>query len=166
MVNLKNIAKAKPEEIAALANNRAIAANLWDFFPYPYTLDDAISFQEMASRGLLGHVFGIFDKDPFVGVCSIIPKQDVYRINAEIGYWVGEPHWGKGYATDAIKQLVRFAFDELHLLRLYACVFEHNKASMRVLEKAGFEQEAVIKSSIIKNNKVCSECLYSLRAQG
>lgn len=163
MVCLKNIDEAKPEEIAALANNRAIANNLRDVFPHPYTLEDALAFQEMVRKGALGHVFGIFDGDAFVGVGGVVPQQDIFRINGEIGYWIGEPYWGKGYATQVVKQLTAFAFNKLDLLRVYACVFEYNKTSMRVLEKAGFALEAVIKSSILKNNQVLDEYLYSIR---
>lgn len=163
MIQLRNMNKAAPEEIQKLANNHAIAVNLRDAFPYPYTVEDAVTYLELAANGVLGHVFGIYDNDTFVGCCSLIPQNDVYRINAEIGYWIGEPYWGRGYATDAVRQCLKFAFEELNLLRVYANIYEYNTGSMKVLEKVGFEKEAVIKSSVIKEGKIIDEHLYSIR---
>ncbi len=165
MTQLRNINKAAPEEIQKLANNHAIAVNLRDAFPYPYTVEDAVTYLELAANGVLGHVFGIYDNDTFVGCCSLIPQNDVYRINAEIGYWIGEPYWGRGYATDAVRQCLKFAFEELNLLRVYANIYEYNIGSMKVLEKVGFEKEAIIKSSIMKEGKIFDEHLYSIRKQ-
>lgn len=96
-------------------------------------------------------------------MCSLIPQYDVYRINAEIGYWIGEPYWGKGYATEAVRLLIKFAFEELDLLRIYAKIYEYNIGSMKVLEKTGFEKEAIIKSSVIKEGQIVDEHLYSIR---
>lgn len=165
MTQLRNINKAAPEEIQKLANNHAIAVNLRDAFPYPYTVEDAVTYLELAANGVLGHVFGIYDNDTFVGCCSLIPQNDVYRINAEIGYWIGEPYWGRGYATDTVRQCLKFAFEELNLLRVYANIYEYNIGSMKVLEKVGFEKEAIIKSSIMKEGKIFDEHLYSIRKQ-
>ena len=165
MIQLRNINKAAPEEIQKLANNHAIAVNLRDAFPYPYTVEDAVTYLDLSANGVLGHVFGIYDNDTFVGCCSLIPQNDVYRINAEIGYWIGEPYWGRGYATDAVRQCLKFAFEELNLLRVYANIYEYNIGSMKVLGKVGFEKEAIIKSSIMKEGKIFDEHLYSIRKQ-
>lgn len=165
MIQLRNVNTATPEEIQKLANNHAIAVNLRDAFPYPYTVEDAVTYLELAANGVLGHVFGIYDNDTFVGCCSLIPQNDVYRINAEIGYWIGEPYWGRGYATDAVRQCLKFAFEVLNLLRVYANIYEYNIGSMKVLEKVGFEKEAIIKSSIMKEGKIFDEHLYSIRKQ-
>ncbi len=163
MIRLQDITQTSSEEIQRLANNHAIAINLRDAFPYPYTIEDAATFLELAANGVLGKVYGVYDGDIFVGCCSLIPQQDVYRLNAEIGYWIGEPYWGKGYATEVVKLLLNVAFEELNLSRVYAAIFEYNVASMRVLEKSGFKKEAIIKSSIIKEGKIFDEHLYSIR---
>ena len=165
MIQLRNVNTATPEEIQKLANNHAIAVNLRDAFPCPYTVEDAVTYLELAANGVLGQVFGIYDNNTFVGCCSLIPQNDVYRINAEIGYWIGEPYWGRGYATDAVRQCLKFAFEELNLLRVYANIYEYNIGSMKVLEKVGFEKEAIIKSSIMKEGKIFDEHLYSIRKQ-
>lgn len=163
MIRLQNINLTPPEDIQQLANNHAIAVNLRETFPYPYKIEDATSFLDLATNGSLGNVFGIYKNNTFVGCCSLIPQYDVYRINAEIGYWIGEPYWGKGYATEAVRLLIKFAFEELDLLRIYAKIYEYNIGSMKVLEKTSFEKEAIIKSSVIKEGQIVDEHLYSIR---
>ncbi|WP_183308266.1 GNAT family N-acetyltransferase [Dysgonomonas hofstadii] len=76
---------------------------------------------------------------------------------------MGEPYWGKGYATETVRLLLNFAFEALNLLRVYTNIYEYNTGSMKVLEKVGFEKEAVIKSSVIKEGKIIDEYLYSIR---
>ena len=113
-------------------------------------------------QGALGDVFGIYAENEFVGCCSLITQNDVYRINAEIGYWIGEQYWRNGYATEAVKQLVAIAFNQLGINRVYANIFEYNVASMRVLEKIGFEKEAIVKLSVIKEGRIFNEYIYSI----
>ncbi len=71
-------------------------------------------------------------------------------------------HWGNGYATEAVKQLVAIAFNQLGIHRVYVKIFEYNVASMRVLEKIGFEKEAIIKLSVIKEGRIFNEYIYSI----
>lgn len=84
----------------------------------------------------------------------------MHRYSGEIGYWLGEPFWGNGYATQAVKLLTRFAFEDLNLIRIFAGVFESNLPSMKVLEKAGYHLEAVLKSSVCKSGKFLDQYLY------
>lgn len=150
-------------KLQQLANDNDIAKNLRDVFPHPYTLDNAVEFLKLNEQGIIQHTFAILNADTFIGVGSIVPQKDVHRLNGEIGYWIGKPYWGKGFATQAVIQLTRYAFNELHLSRVYAGVFESNPASMRVLEKAGYTLEAVIHSSIVKAGTIQNEHLYSIR---
>ena len=143
MIQLRKIENESPWVISQLAN----------IFPHPYTIDNAVSFIELVKTGELGFVFGIYSENEFIGCCSLNPQSDVYRINAEVGYWIGEPYWRNGYATETVKLLVEMAFNQLGMQRVYANIFEYNMASMKVLEKVGFEKEAIIKSSVIKKDK-------------
>lgn len=163
MIQLRNINTVRPSELQQLANNYAVKKNLRDFFPFPYSLENAESFLELAATGSMGHVFALYFEETFIGIGSLIPRTHEHRINAEIGYWIGEPYWGKGYATSAVKQLIRFAFEELGFLRIYAGVYDYNNASMRVLEKAGFQKEAIMHASVIKEGKLHAEHVYSIR---
>lgn len=162
MIHLKHINAITPQALQQLANDADIAKNVRDMFPHPYSIDDARQFISLVNDGVVKHVFVIFSDDTFVGLIGVIPQHDVHRRNGEIGYWLGKPYWGKGYATEAVKQLTNWAFNTLGLHRVYAGVFETNKASMRVLEKAGYKLEAVLKSTIIKNEVVMDEYLYSM----
>ena len=78
-----------------------------------------------------------------MGVISLHPKEDLLR--AEVGYWVGVPFWGKGYTTEALKEMIRFGFDDFALQRIFAAHFASNPASGRVMEKAGMQLEGFCK---------------------
>jgi RimJ/RimL family protein N-acetyltransferase len=78
----------------------------------------------------------IVDGDTRVGVAGLMQVKSQDR--AEIGYWIGKPYWGKGYASFAVQQLLAFAFNQLQLSLVYAHVLDYNAASKKVLEKNGF----------------------------
>jgi [ribosomal protein S5]-alanine N-acetyltransferase len=161
MLKLWGFDNVPADRLQQLADNPNIARNLRDIFPHPYIIADADGFIEAAVTGAIPHVFGIFVDDEFIGVGGITVKTDIHRNSAEIGYWLGEPYWGKGYATEAVKLLTEYAFN-IGLIRVFAGVFAHNKASQRVLEKAGYTLEAILRSAIIKNGEVMDEHLYAI----
>ena len=88
-------------------------------------------------------------------------KDDIYRKNAEIGYWLGEAYWGNKIISTAIMDVVKYTFANYDIHRIYAGVFEYNVASMRVLEKAGFVKEAVLRKSLTKEGKLFDEHIYA-----
>ena len=88
--------------------------------------------------------------------------EEVNRCAAELGYWLGEPHWGKGYATEAAKLMVEYALQNFPLQRLFAWVFETNPKSARVLEKAGFQREGLLRASCVKYGERRDQLLYAL----
>ncbi|MEO6167985.1 MAG: GNAT family protein, partial [Chitinophagales bacterium] len=97
------------------------------------------------------------------GDIGLVLKNDVYRLNAEIGYWLAEPHWNKGIATAALKETVDYAFKIFAVNTIYACVFEQNKVSMKVLLKSGFQLESIQKNWVIKNSIVMDEYVFTIR---
>jgi RimJ/RimL family protein N-acetyltransferase len=97
-----------------------------------------------------------------VGVISLTPGRDVNRYSAEVGFFVGEQYWNRGYATEALRLVGNFAQFRHGLKRLYATVFDFNLASMRALEKAGYKKEGIMKSSAVKDDKILDEHLYGL----
>ena len=160
---LENLLKATPEALQHIANNKSVAQNLRDAFPHPYTLDDAVTFLDNVRQGKMGIVYGMFlNSGELVGVISLTPGRDVNRYSAEVGYFVGEQYWNRGYATEALRLIGNFAQFRHGLKRLYATVFDYNLASMRVLEKAGFKKEGIMKSSAVKDDKILDEHLYGL----
>ena len=141
-------------------NNIKIWNNVRDRMPSPYTQKDAeefISKQKIIDPNVN---FAIVYNNEVTGGISILLKEDVSRIGAEIGYWLAEPFWGKGITTAAIGQLADYAFKNFAIERLYAEVYEHNKASMRTLEKNGFYLESIRKKAVIKNNVVMNDHVY------
>lgn len=156
-IRLRSLRYADREPLTKLANNRKIWNNLRDMFPHPYLLEDADRFIDMVKQQDPQVTFAIEYQFKFAGVIGLVPMKDVYRKGAEIGYWLGEPYWGKGVTTTAVRLVTDYAFTELKLERLYAGVFEGNIASMKVLEKCGYVREGISRKSIFKNNKLIDE---------
>ena len=147
--------------VARYANNRKIWMNLRDAFPHPYRLQDAESFISSTLQADPITVYAIATRSEAVGSIGLVLGQDVHRFTAEIGYWLGEPFWGKGITTEAVKSLTAFAVQDLKLQRVFAQPFTTNPASARVLEKAGYRCEGIQRSSAFKDGKVLDQFLYS-----
>lgn len=157
----------RPEDIDSLvahANDYDIAKNMTDKFPYPYTREHGMNFIAFATKDIPAHIFAIEINGQAVGGIGIHPQKDVLRKNAELGYWLGKPYWGQGVITRAIQQMVAFAFNTYDITRIFARPFGSNKASQRVLEKAGFMLEARISNSIFKNGMYTDELIYAVRS--
>ena len=149
--------------IAKLANNKKVWDNLRDYFPHPYSEDDARSFLDMIKAEKPCLTFAIEYDKQFCGIISLAPQGDVYKKTAEIGYWLGEPYWGKGIMTIAVKLMTGYAFSpQLDFIRLYAGVFEYNIASMRILVKNGYTKEGIAQKNVFKNGKIYDEHRYYL----
>jgi [ribosomal protein S5]-alanine N-acetyltransferase len=147
--------------LAELANNEKVWINLRDRFPHPYTVNDAEQFLEMAIGIDPPRVFAIEYKGEYVGNIGLENRDDIYRFSAEIGYFLGEPYWNKGIMPRAVNLICEYGFRELDLIRIDTGVFDFNIPSQRVLEKCGFEKEAVFKSSVFKNGRICDEVRYA-----
>ena len=110
------------ESLTKHANNKDIAHNLSDFFPHPYHLQDAVGYIESTLKGS-SIVRAIVVNGEACGGIGLHPKTDIFRRNAEIGYWIGEKHWGKGIISEAIVQMIPLGFGELDIDRIYADTF-------------------------------------------
>jgi len=102
----------------------------------------------------------IYWNDQFVGEIGITIKEDVFRLGAEMGYFVAEPFWGKGIATKAIGLMVDYVFSNFNIIRIEAGVYAFNKPSMRVLEKNGFHLECIKKKAVLKNGEILDDYVY------
>jgi RimJ/RimL family protein N-acetyltransferase len=147
--------------IAKYANNRKIWINLRDAFPYPYSLADAEVFISRVIGEDPETIFAIANKSEAIGSIGLMLGKDVHRFTAEMGYWLAEPYWGKGIMTDAVRLLTAWAFRELKLHRISAEPYSTNPTSHRVLEKAGFKREGILRSSAFKDGKILDQYLYS-----
>jgi RimJ/RimL family protein N-acetyltransferase len=144
------------------ADNPNVARQLRERFPHPYTLRDAKAFIH-ASVGVQPAVsFAIVVQDEPAGGIGISAGSDVERFSAEIGYWLGEPFWGRGITVEAVRLVSAYAFDDCRLLRLFALPFADNRQSTRVLEKAGYTREATLRSSAVKDGVARDQALYAL----
>lgn len=124
--------------IVRLVNDRRVAENTARI-PHPYRLEDAEIFIAAANRQDSEATFAILREGQLIGMCAVEPRQD----GPEIGYWLGVPHWGLGYATEAVRAVIDHAFGELGHERLQAGARVSNPASRRVLEKCGFQWTGV-----------------------
>jgi RimJ/RimL family protein N-acetyltransferase len=144
------------------ANDELVARYLRDRFPHPYTMEDARSWVAY-NQGLRPVCnFAIDVGGAVVGGAGFIFGEDVYRFSAEVGYWLGRAYWGKGIATSALAALTRLGFERYRMARLFACVFEGNTASMRVLEKCGYRHEGVSKKRAFKNGRFIDVHTYAI----
>ena len=163
--NKISLRKLRPEDahvLASLGNNEKVSGNLRDMFPSPYRLEHAVQFINASETGEFGHTWAICYNDEPIGVISIIPQQDIYRHCAEIGYWIGEPYWGKGIATQAIALACECAFNEFNIVRIFAGVFANNEASQKALLKNKFKLESVREKGVIKNGQYIDEYFFVL----
>jgi [ribosomal protein S5]-alanine N-acetyltransferase len=159
-VILREWKKSDSTALAKIANNKKIWDNVRDRLPYPYTEQDAKEWLALVKKQKIVTTFCIEADGELAGSIGFTLKEDVYRKSAEIGYFIGENFWGRGIATEAIRQLVGYIEKNFDLVRIYAEVFEYNKASMKVLEKNGFYLESIRKKAAIKNNIVINDFVW------
>jgi ribosomal-protein-alanine N-acetyltransferase len=144
------------------ADNRNVSRNLKDRFPSPYTAADAREWIAHASAQAPPTSLAIVVDGAAVGGVGIELGTDVFRRSAEIGYWLGEPFWGRGIATEALRAMTAYAFERFDICRLEAGVFDWNPASARVLEKNGYVLEGRARLGVIKDGRMGDRLLYAL----
>jgi RimJ/RimL family protein N-acetyltransferase len=147
--------------ITRYGNNRKIWLNLRDGFPHPYTLRDAEAYIQHVNDTDPRTVFAIASETEAIGSIGLMIGRDVHRFTAEMGYWLAEPFWGRGIMTNAVINVVSYGIRDLKLHRISAEPYVTNPASARVLEKAGFGREGILRSNVYKNGKVLDQFLYS-----
>ena len=150
------------EALVRQANNRKIWLQVRDRFPHPYTLQDAEAWLSLAATLDPETSFCLATDHELIGGIGLELQEDVYRHSAELGYWLGEPFWGRGIASRAVRAFVQWGFDEFDLHRIFAFVFETNPASLRVLQKAGFSIEGRMRKGVIKDERVIDQHMLSI----
>ena len=132
-------------------------------FPSPYTCESAERFIALASHDRPRKIQAILFDNKVCGSIGIYPQFDIFKLNAELAYWLGEPYWGKGIMNQAVRLMCDYAFSSWKLQRIYARPFGRNTASQRVLEKAGFTLEYSLQNNLFKDGKLEDELCYGLR---
>lgn len=164
---LRPFAPADAPALARHANDRGVWLNLRDRFPHPYSLADAEWYVNFVNseEGRRDVHLCIAVGGEAAGSISLLFKSDVSRRSAEIGFWLGREHWGRGIVPAAVRALTAYGFAHFDLARVYAEVFVHNAASARALEKAGYSFEARLRQAITKDNQTMDGLLYAVVAQ-
>lgn len=150
------------EALVKYANNFNVSRYLADRFPHPYTLTDAQYWLNYITTASPVVNFAIDINGEAVGGIGFEIREGERRKTAHLGYWLGEPFWGKQIMQQATVLIVNYAFDNFDLARLETVVYHPNVASMRVLEKAGFVKEGVGKKAIFKNGEFYDEHVFGL----
>jgi RimJ/RimL family protein N-acetyltransferase len=162
-VKLRPFKEGDAERLALLANNYTIAKFLRNGFPHPYTIEHAQIFINSLKNDDPTRRFVVTVNDEMIGGTGVHLQDDIFELNAELGYWIGEPYWGKGYMTDAVEQITDYTFANFKINRIFARVFGNNPASMRVVEKAGYKLEAKFDQTLLKYGEVLDEYIYAKR---
>jgi [ribosomal protein S5]-alanine N-acetyltransferase len=144
-----------------IANDRSVWRNLTHKFPHPYTEAEADRWFALLAR-VPGRTHWAIEVDGrLAGGIGAEPGEGVDARSAHFGYWLGRAYWGRGIMTAACRATSDVLLGQFHLERLEARVFEWNPASMRVLEKCGFEREGLLRRSVFKDGQVIDAVLYA-----
>lgn len=117
----------------------------------------------MQQRMISIHIFAIEVNQEAVGGIGIHPQSDIFIKNAELGYWLGEPFWGYGIVSKAIKQIIQFGFSTFDIERIFARPYGTNFASQKILEKNNFLLEGRYNNILYKNGEYLDELIYAIR---
>ena len=152
------------DALAVMLNNKNILNNLRDGLPYPYTADDAGEYIAgmRAADKTKTFAFAIEADGALVGSIGVFRRGNIHFRTAEMGYYIAEPYWGRGFGTSAVRQACQYIFEHTDIIRIFAEPFAYNAASCRVLEKAGFQLEGVLRGNAVKNGKILDMKLYAL----
>lgn len=144
------------KDFAAALSDKNVLNNLRDGLPYPYTEKDAEDYINamLSADPEDTFAYAICIDGKAVGSIGAFRQSNIHVRTAELGYYVAEEYWGCGIMTDAVRQLCDRIFDETDILRIFAEPFAFNTGSRRVLEKAGFQLEGILKNNAFKNGKV------------
>lgn len=140
--------------------------NVWkymrDEFPHPYTLERAREYIENVCLPNDANYLAIDYQGTVIGDIHIAKQADILRLSGFLGYWLAEEYWGRGFMTEAVKAVTKHAFENLGLIRIFARVFANHAGSVRVLDKAGYQQEGYFKNAIVKEGIILDQLQYAI----
>ena len=162
---LRPMEESDADALFPLINDADVAINMLSV-PHPYPEDAYVpwirqSREAMERKEMYETAIVLKETGLPIGACTIM-NISWGHMRAEIGYWLGKPYWGQGYMTEAVKGMLRFGFEELGLERIYAICFKRNKASARVLEKAGLKYEGLMRHGVKKGDEFLDVPLFGI----
>ncbi len=152
---LRIFQKSDAVAVTKLCNNYNIYKNTL-YLPYPYTIEDALSWIEHHLDNFnanKSYEFAITDKESGKLYGAIALSNNQKFNNGEIAYWIGKKFWGNGYATEAAQAILHFAFEEKQYHKVFARYFNSNPASGRVMQKLGLKKEGILIDHVRKENR-------------
>ncbi|MCA9772423.1 MAG: GNAT family N-acetyltransferase [Myxococcales bacterium] len=158
---IRSFARGDGPALVRHASSRNVWRNLKDRFPHPYTDASAAWWLDQALHQNPETNFAVATARELAGGIGVDLLADVHSGVGEIGYWLGERHWGRGVMSAAVAVFVPWAFAHLDLRRIQAGVFEGNEASARLLVKAGFTLEGRMRAAVVKDGRVLDQLLYA-----
>lgn len=150
------------EALRAIADDEDVARFMTTRFPHPYTLEDARYWTSSQGDPGLGVNFAIEAGGDLAGGTGYQGLAHERVRTAVVGYWLGRAFWGRGIATAALRGVSERAFATGAFDRLESTVFAPNAASMRVLEKAGYQREGVMRRAYFKHGQIYDGVLFAL----
>jgi len=151
-------------DLVAVINNKKVQDNLRDGIPYPYTENDANTYinTALSAEKETRYAFAITYNGEVIGSIVASRKDNIHRLTAELGYFIAEQYWGKGITTEAVRQICNLIFEKTDIVRIFAEPYACNHASCRVLEKAGFRFEGLLRQNAIKNGEIVDMKMYAI----
>lgn len=147
--------------LATAANHRAVWLGVRDQFPHPYTLADAEAWISLNLADPMPLHLAIEVDGTVAGGIGLQPESDIFRVSAELGCWLSPDRWGRGIMTAAVQAFTAWAFATRPLERIYARTLAANPAGGRVLEKAGYQLEGILRRSALKDGQLLDTRLYA-----
>ncbi|MFS1524460.1 GNAT family N-acetyltransferase [Microbulbifer sp. 2304DJ12-6] len=160
MIELRSLQKADDAALIQHLNDDRVTKYLSSRIPSPYTREDAAWWIESGCKEV-GVVRAIDFEGTFCGVIGAYKRELEYSHSAEIGYWLGYKHWNSGIATESLINFTNYIFETTEIKRLFNPVTSLNIASTKVLEKAGYKLEGVLKAAVAHEGSYIDEHLYA-----
>lgn len=152
---LRLFQKSDAKTVTRLCNNYNIYKNTL-YLPYPYSIDCALTWMESHEENYNAdktYEFAVTDKETGELYGAISLSSNKRFEHGEIAYWIGEEYWGRGYATEASKAMLDFAFNIKGYNKVFARYFGSNPASGKVMQKLGMEKEGIFKAHVKKDER-------------
>ena len=163
-ISIRTWKQTDAKALSDALSNKKILNNLRDGLPYPYTKEDALDYINFILSSNPNNTFAYaIDVDGVaVGSIGAFRQENIHYRTAEVGYYLAEEFWGKGIMTEAVRLLCSEVFAKTDIIRIYAEPFAYNTGSRRVLEKAGFQFEGIMKCNAVKNGQILDMALYAI----
>lgn len=162
MISLRNLTEGDRSRLITLLNNEPVSRYMSDRVPFPYSLSDCDAFFEFVKNAPGDFFYAIEFDGKLIGGLGLHRQPLNSSHVLELGYWIGQEFWNKGYASEAVKLGVKKAFSVEGINKVIARVYSGNIASEKVLIKNGFEEEGLLRGNILKKGKIYDEKIFGL----